>query len=44
MTQDLPEAYKQFISYIHLLERHFKDMQDVEYTVEDGKLWMLQCR
>ena len=44
MAQNLPEAYKQFIYYIQLLEKHFKDMQDVEFTVEDGKLWMLQCR
>lgn len=44
MAQELPEAYNQFISYIQLLEKHFKDMQDVEFTVEDGKLWMLQCR
>lgn len=44
MAQDLPEAYLQFVRNISLLERHFKDMQDVEFTVEDGKLWMLQCR
>ena len=44
MAQDLPEAYKQFVHNIELLERHFKDMQDVEFTVEEGKLWMLQCR
>lgn len=44
MAQDLPEAYMQFVRNVDLLERHFKDMQDVEFTVEDGKLWMLQCR
>jgi pyruvate, orthophosphate dikinase len=44
MAQDLPEAYKQFVRNIELVERHFKDMQDVEFTVEEGKLWMLQCR
>jgi pyruvate, orthophosphate dikinase len=44
MAHDLPEAYMQFLRNVELLERHFKDMQDVEFTVEDGKLWMLQCR
>ena len=37
-------AYKKFVENVHKLERHFKDMQDVEFTVENGKLWMLQCR
>ena len=40
----LPEAYDHFIRNINLLEKHFGDMQDVEFTVERGKLWMLQCR
>jgi pyruvate,orthophosphate dikinase len=44
MQEVLPEAYEQFIKNINLLERHFGDMQDVEFTVENGKLWMLQCR
>lgn len=44
IKEQLPEAYMQFIRNIELLEHHFKDMQDVEFTVEDGKLWMLQCR
>ena len=44
MKQVLPEAYDQFIRNIQLLEKHFGDMQDVEFTVERGKLWMLQCR
>lgn len=44
MAEALPEAYMQFIRNIELLEKHFKDMQDVEFTVENGKLWMLQCR
>lgn len=44
MKLDLPDAYIRFVHNIELLERHFKDMQDVEFTVEDGKLWMLQCR
>jgi pyruvate,orthophosphate dikinase len=44
MAKDLPEAYAQFMSNVGAIEKHFKDMQDVEFTVEEGKLWMLQCR
>jgi pyruvate,orthophosphate dikinase len=44
MQQVLPEAYEQFRKNVSLLEVHFGDMQDVEFTVENGKLWMLQCR
>ena len=44
MKEVLPEAYDQFIRNIDLLEKHFGDMQDVEFTVERGRLWMLQCR
>lgn len=44
MAEVLPEAYCQFIRNINKLESHFQDMQDVEFTVENGKLWMLQCR
>jgi pyruvate,orthophosphate dikinase len=44
MKEVLPEAYTQFFKNINLLEKHFGDMQDVEFTVERGKLWMLQCR
>jgi len=44
MKETLPEAYEQFIRNVENLEKHFKDMQDVEFTVENGKLWMLQCR
>mmetsp|Transcript_5850 Transcript_5850/g.17444 ORF Transcript_5850/g.17444 Transcript_5850/m.17444 type:complete len:997 (-) Transcript_5850:254-3244(-) len=44
MEKVLPEAYAQFIDTVDKLERHFGDMQDVEFTVENGKLWMLQCR
>jgi len=44
MHDVLPNAYKQFVANINKLEKHFKDMQDVEFTVERGKLWMLQCR
>lgn len=44
MANALPEAYTQFLRNVDTLESHFKDMQDVEFTVENGKLWMLQCR
>ena len=44
MAEVLPEAYRQFLRNVEKLEKHFKDMQDIEFTVEDGKLWMLQCR
>lgn len=40
----MPKAYDEFVFNVTKLERHFKDMQDVEFTVENGKLWMLQCR
>ncbi|MHB0858465.1 MAG: pyruvate, phosphate dikinase [Anaerolineae bacterium] len=39
-----PTIYKQFLDTAHLLERHYRDMQDNEFTVERGKLWMLQTR
>lgn len=38
MKDEMPEAYMQFIRNIELLEKHFKDMQDVEFTVEEGKV------
>ncbi|HMN29822.1 MAG TPA: pyruvate, phosphate dikinase [Caldilineaceae bacterium] len=44
LRQDLPQVYTQFIDICSKLERHFHDMQDVEFTIEDGKLWMLQTR
>ncbi|MBI1854434.1 MAG: pyruvate, phosphate dikinase, partial [Chloroflexi bacterium] len=40
----LPEAYNQFMDITSKLEKHYKDMQDVEFTIERGKLWMLQTR
>jgi len=40
----MPELYKELESYRNLLERHYKDMQDMEFTIEKGKLWMLQTR
>ena len=39
-----PKAYKQLMAVRKTLEKHYKDMQDLEFTVEEGKLYMLQCR
>jgi pyruvate,orthophosphate dikinase len=39
-----PEIYQQFLETAQMLERHYRDMQDLEFTVERGKLWMLQTR
>ena len=44
MAEQFPEAYDQFIKVCGLLENHYRDMQDMEFTVENGKLYMLQCR
>ncbi len=44
MENKFPEAYAQFIKVCDLLENHYRDMQDMEFTVENGKLYMLQCR
>lgn len=44
MAETLPEAYKEFVEIVNKLEKHYKDMQDVEFTIERGKLWMLQTR
>ncbi|HEX9117119.1 MAG TPA: pyruvate, phosphate dikinase [Anaerolineae bacterium] len=44
MAEELPEAYKQFLDICNILETHYKDMQDMEFTVERGRLWMLQTR
>ena len=41
---DLPEAYAQFVDICGKLEQHYREMQDVEFTIENGKLWMLQTR
>ena len=40
----MPEVYKEFMKTIKLMENHYKDMQDMEFTVEDGKLYFLQTR
>src|SRR5260370_39692974 len=40
----MPSAYRQLREITTSLEKHYKDMQDYEFTIEDGKLWMLQTR
>lgn len=40
----MPEVYKQFVETIQLMEKHYRDMQDMEFTVEEGKLYFLQTR
>ncbi|MDE6916501.1 MAG: pyruvate, phosphate dikinase, partial [Lachnospiraceae bacterium] len=44
MEQEFPEAYEEFIKVCETLENHYHDMQDMEFTVENQKLYMLQCR
>ncbi|WP_406542177.1 pyruvate, phosphate dikinase [Clostridium ljungdahlii] len=44
LKEDLPECYSQFMSIANKLENHYKDMQDMEFTIEQGKLYFLQTR
>ena len=44
LKKEMPEIWDQFKAITSRLETHFRDMQDIEFTVEDGKLWMLQTR
>ena len=44
METAMPDAFKELTRIYTLLEKHYRDMQDMEFTVEDGKLWMLQTR
>ena len=44
LEQDMPEVYNQFMELANKLENHYKDMQDMEFTVEEGKLYFLQTR
>ncbi|MBA3356775.1 MAG: pyruvate, phosphate dikinase [Pyrinomonadaceae bacterium] len=44
LKKELPAVFKEFASIANLLEQHYRDMQDVEFTIERGKLWMLQTR
>ncbi|WP_271438762.1 pyruvate, phosphate dikinase [Pontixanthobacter luteolus] len=44
MEEAMPAAYSELAEVFDLLEKHYRDMQDIEFTVQDGKLWMLQTR
>jgi len=44
LKKELPQVYDEFASIAKLLEKHYRDMQDCEFTIERGKLWMLQTR
>ena len=44
LEEVMPEVYKELNEIQHHLEQYFTDMQDIEFTIQDGKLWMLQCR
>jgi pyruvate,orthophosphate dikinase len=44
LGNELPGAYKEFLDICNKLERHYREMQDVEFTIENSKLWMLQTR
>ena len=44
LKEDLPECYEQFMNIAHTLEEHYRDMQDMEFTIQEGKLYFLQTR
>ncbi|MBN1385229.1 MAG: pyruvate, phosphate dikinase [Elusimicrobia bacterium] len=44
LETSMPELYKQLDTIQKKLEKHYHDMQDIEFTIQEGKLWMLQCR
>ncbi|EHJ56964.1 pyruvate, phosphate dikinase [Streptococcus urinalis FB127-CNA-2] len=44
LKEEMPEIYQEFINITQILEKHYQDMQDVEFTIEKGKLFMLQTR
>ncbi|NLT95579.1 MAG: pyruvate, phosphate dikinase [Clostridia bacterium] len=44
LEQDMPNVYQQFVKVANLLEKHYKDMQDIEFTIENEKLYLLQTR
>ncbi|HJH62186.1 MAG TPA: pyruvate, phosphate dikinase [Firmicutes bacterium] len=44
LQQEMPQVYEQFAAFAQRLEQHYKDMQDMEFTIENGKLYMLQTR
>ncbi len=44
LADEMPKVYKELDKVRLTLEKHYKDMQDIEFTIQEGKLWMLQCR
>lgn len=44
LQKEMPKAYRQLTRIYKLLEKHYRDMQDLEFTIEDGNLWLLQTR
>ncbi|GJM88546.1 hypothetical protein PR202_ga04620 [Eleusine coracana subsp. coracana] len=44
MKENMPEAYAELVENCNILESHYKDMMDIEFTVQENRLWMLQCR
>jgi pyruvate,orthophosphate dikinase len=44
LGKDMPEAYKQFASLCETLEKHYRDVQDIEFTIQKGRVWILQTR
>ena len=44
LEEDMPDVYKEFMEIAHKLEEHYKDMQDMEFTIQEGKLYFLQTR
>ena len=44
LEAEMPKAYKQLVAIYKRLEKHYRDMQDIEFTIQDGTLWMLQTR
>ena len=44
LAEEMPDMFEQFMNICHTLEKHYKDMQDMEFTIERGKFYMLQTR
>ena len=44
LEKGMPGLYQELVGYRNKLEKHYRDMQDIEFTIENGQLWMLQCR
>ena len=44
LEEVMPDTYKEFLGIVDMLEHHYRDMQDMEFTIERGRLWMLQTR